>query len=170
MKVAFLDRDGTIIEDYLDEEWRDIKVPVFLKGAFQTLKRLRELDYEIIILTNQYIINQGVISMEQYLEFTRLFKNILLDNGIEVKDIFYCPHTKNENCNCFKPKTGLFEQAVLKYPDIIKEESLLVGDSLCDIELGIKIGIKTFGINIKLNQFEYIEIESLEELLQYNLT
>ena len=56
------------------------------------------------------------------------------------------------------------------YPDIIKEESLLVGDSLCDIELGIKIGIKTFGINIKLNQFEYIEIESLEELLQYNLT
>ena len=99
MKVAFLDRDGTIIEDYLDEEWRDIKVPVFLKGAFQTLKRLRELDYEIIILTNQYIINQGVISMEQYLEFTRLFKNILLDNVIEVKDIFYYAHTKCENCN-----------------------------------------------------------------------
>lgn len=167
MKVAFLDRDGTIIKDYPDAEWRDIKTPVFLKGAIQTLKRLQELNYEIIILTNQYIINQGIISREQYHEFTRIFVKILLDNGIFVKDIFFCPHTKDENCKCFKPKTGLFEQAILKYPDINPEESLLVGDSFCDIELGNRVGLKTFGINVKADQFEYIEIESLEELISY---
>lgn len=94
IKVVFLDRDGTIIEDYPDEKWGEVKTPVFLNGAIHTLKRLRESNYEIIILTNQYIINQGIISLEQYYEFTRRLVNILLDNDIVLKDIFFCPHTK----------------------------------------------------------------------------
>ncbi|WP_243140847.1 D-glycero-alpha-D-manno-heptose-1,7-bisphosphate 7-phosphatase [Candidatus Galacturonibacter soehngenii] len=164
IKVVFLDRDGTIIEDYPDEKWGEVKTPVFLNGAIHTLKRLRESNYEIIILTNQYIINQGIISLEQYYEFTRRLVNILLDNDIVLKDIFFCPHTKEEGCKCYKPKPGLFEQATLKYPNIDLDESLLVGDSFCDIELGNRVGIKTYGINIKSDQFEYIEIESLQKL------
>ncbi len=84
-----------------------------------------------------------------------------------IKDIFFCPHTKEENCKCFKPKTGLYEQALLKYPAIDLEESLLVGDSLCDIELGNRVGIRTYGINIKSDLFDYIKIESLADLSDY---
>ncbi len=32
MKIAFLDRDGTIIKDYPDREWANIKTPEFLEG------------------------------------------------------------------------------------------------------------------------------------------
>ncbi|WP_069650132.1 hypothetical protein [Caloranaerobacter ferrireducens] len=54
MKVAFLDRDGTIIEDYEDEKWKYVKDPVFIKGAIKALKVMKEKGYEIIIITNQY--------------------------------------------------------------------------------------------------------------------
>lgn len=45
LKVAFLDRDGTIIKDYLDEKWREIKESEFLEGSIKGLKSLKEMGY-----------------------------------------------------------------------------------------------------------------------------
>ena len=45
LKIAFLDRDGTIIKDYPDEKLREIKEPEFLKGSIEGLKRLKEMGY-----------------------------------------------------------------------------------------------------------------------------
>jgi D-glycero-D-manno-heptose 1,7-bisphosphate phosphatase len=165
MKIAFLDRDGTIINDYPDEEWHYIKEPVFIEDSIATLKKLTDLKYHIIIITNQYIINSGIITISQYNAFTDLFKSILQKNGINILDIFYCPHTLDENCNCFKPKPGLIEQAISKYPNIDMKNSFLVGDSLCDIELGNKVGIRTFGIKVRTNKFIYTEINSLSDII-----
>ena len=54
MKIAFFDRDGTIIEDYLDHEWTRIKRPIFIEGSINTLKEVIKKGYKIIIITNQY--------------------------------------------------------------------------------------------------------------------
>lgn len=56
LKIAFLDRDGTLIKDYPDEKWREIKEPEFLEGSMEGLKRLKEMGYDFIIITNQYLI------------------------------------------------------------------------------------------------------------------
>ena len=69
MKVAFLDRDGTINRDYPDDIWIRIQYPEILPGAIQGMKCLKEKGYEIIIVTNQYIIGERIISIEQYYEF-----------------------------------------------------------------------------------------------------
>ena len=53
LKIAFLDRDGTLIKDYPDEKWREIKEPEFLEGSIEGLKRLKEMGYDFIIITNQ---------------------------------------------------------------------------------------------------------------------
>ena len=45
-----MDRDGTIIKDYPDEKWREIKEPEFLKGSIEGLKRLKEMGYDFIII------------------------------------------------------------------------------------------------------------------------
>ena len=66
MKVAFLDRDGTIIEDYEDEFWRNVTEPVFINGSIEGLKKIRQKGYEIIIITNQYLIDEKIISIQQY--------------------------------------------------------------------------------------------------------
>ena len=68
MKVAFFDRDGTIIEDYPDHKWTHIKDPVFISNSIEILKFVNQRGYEIIIITNQYLINEGFISFEQYQE------------------------------------------------------------------------------------------------------
>ncbi|SDY52976.1 Polynucleotide kinase 3 phosphatase [Proteiniborus ethanoligenes] len=73
MKVAFLDRDGTIIEDYEDELWRNKTEPIFLSGSLEALEKIKRKGYEIIIITNQYLIDEKIISIQQYQDFTNKF-------------------------------------------------------------------------------------------------
>lgn len=167
MKIAFLDRDGTINKDYPDHEWRYINEPEILAGVLEALKAIRQKGYQIIIITNQYLINDAIITLSQYQEFTNKLLQELYKNEINILDIFYCPHSKKENCNCFKPKTVLIDMALKQYPQIQLDKSFLVGDSITDIELGNKIGIKTFGINVKTELFKYIQINSLIEIVEY---
>jgi D-glycero-D-manno-heptose 1,7-bisphosphate phosphatase len=167
MKVAFVDRDGTINKDYQDDNWRTISEPEFLDGSIEALKRIREKNYQIIIITNQYLINDGFITMSQYRAFTEKLIQKLNSKNVDILDIFYCPHSKNENCSCFKPKTGLIDMALKKHPGIELEKSFIVGDSLSDVELGNRLGIKTFGINVKSGGFDYILIRSLLDTIKY---
>ena len=52
--------------------------------------------------------------------------------GAEIKDIFFCPHTPEEGCDCRKPKPGLIFQAREKY-GIDISATTMVGDSARDI-------------------------------------
>jgi len=167
LKVAFLDRDGTIIEDYEDEFWRNVTEPVFIKGSIEGLKKIRQKGYEIIIITNQYLIDEKIISIQQYKDFTNKFLKRIENNGIEILDIFYCPHSRDRDCNCMKPKEGLVKMALGKYPKIHLKNCFIVGDSLCDVELGEKLGIKTFGIGLGKREGKTIIIDSLKDVVRY---
>ncbi|GAA0308850.1 D-glycero-D-manno-heptose 1,7-bisphosphate phosphatase [Gracilibacillus halotolerans] len=148
MNVAFLDRDGTIVKDYEDSTWSRITRPEFIEGAISTLRKLQTLDYRLIIITNQYLINEGYISINQYHQFTSLMLEELIRNEIEITDIFFCPHAKREQCNCMKSKTGMIEAALTKYTNIDLSESILIGDSPVDVELANQMNIKAFKIGL----------------------
>jgi D-glycero-D-manno-heptose 1,7-bisphosphate phosphatase len=77
LRVAFFDRDGTIIEDYPDHEWTGINHPEFIDDSINTLKEVIEKGYKIIIITNQYIINEGYITIDQYHDINNQFKSEL---------------------------------------------------------------------------------------------
>ncbi|WP_025784606.1 HAD-IIIA family hydrolase [Sporosarcina sp. D27] len=146
MKVAFFDRDGTIINDYPDHEWTEVKRPEFMDGAIQTLKEVINKGYKIIIVTNQYVINEGYITLEQYLDITDQMLMELKWNDIEIHDIYFCPHAKAEGCCCIKPGTGMIRQSLKDYPNISLSESFVIGDSTVDIELAINMEMRGFGI------------------------
>lgn len=169
MKVAFFDRDGTIIEDYPDDVWTLIDTPSFIEGSIETLKKIVEKGYKIIIITNQYLINEGYITLEQYNDITDKMLSTLRSQGIDILDVFYCPHSKREECCCFKPKTGMIKQALSKYPAIHMAESFMIGDSQVDMELAINAKIQGFGIGMKKrNDNESIyELNSIKEVLNY---
>lgn len=167
MKVAFVDRDGTINKDYQDDDWRYIYEPELLDGSLEALKVVSEKGYKIIIITNQYLINDGIITLSQYREFTEKLLQELYNNEIDILDTFYCPHSRKENCNCFKPKTGLVDMALKKYHNIELDKSFIVGDSVSDVELGNKFGIMTFGINVNSGVLDYIRIKSLLDIIKY---
>ncbi len=87
LKIAFLDRDGTLIKDYPDGKWREIKEPEFLEGSIEGLKRLKEMGYDFIIITNQYLINDGIISLNDYQQFTGKFLKKLKEENIDILKI-----------------------------------------------------------------------------------
>ena len=154
MKIAFLDRDGTIIRDYRDEDWKHIRSPEFLEGSIAGMKKLIDLGYEIIVITNQYLIGEGFITIEQYDAFTEEFLRILEENHIKILDIFFCPHSRKERCCCRKPEIGLIEQAVNKYSNIDLSRSFFCGDSKCDQECAENAKLRFYGIRFGENQID----------------
>lgn len=151
MKIAFLDRDGTINLDYPDMDWKNIENPVLLEGAITGMKYLREKGFEIIIVSNQYIIGEGIITFEQFNSFHNQLLKILENNNIRVLDSFICPHSRIDDCECCKPKPGLILQAIKKYTDIDLSESIMCGDSMSDLKCAEAMGLKFYGINFGEN-------------------
>ena len=146
LKIAFLDRDGTIIKDYPDEKWREIKEPEFLEGSIEGLKRLKEMGYDFIIITNQYLINDGIISLNDYQQFTGKFLKKLKEENIDILKIYFCPHNEKDHCHCKKPKPGMIEQAKKDFL-IDMNSSIYIGDSQVDYLLAQHFNLTFYGIN-----------------------
>ncbi len=160
MKIAFLDRDGTINRDYEDSRWSFVQEPEILDGSIEGLLYLKEKGFKFIIITNQYIIGEGYITENDYHNFNNKLIDILASYGVEILDVFYCPHRRGSFCNCNKPSTGLIEQALEKYNNIDMNSSILIGDSLSDMELAEKMGLTFYGIKLDCDN----KLDNLSEI------
>lgn len=138
-KVVFLDRDGTINIDkayvYKIEDFE------FIEGVIESMKSFIKLGFEIIIITNQSGIARGYYTQQDFKQLNLWLLKTLEAKGIKVLDVFYCPHhpsgnTKpfNIDCDCRKPKTKMFEDAVQKY-DIDLDNSYAIGDKIRDLKI-----------------------------------
>ena len=158
-KIVFLDRDGTISKEYSDNEWRNITTPILLNGTIEGLKTIVEDGYEIIILTNQNLISDGIITEEQFKNYNDKLIKILSQHGISILKTYYCPHNDKDNCNCKKPKTGMIDAALKDYNIDIKN-SFYIGDSYSDYNLAKKFNMNFYGIKGKNNNdiFKYDNI------------
>ena len=146
LKVAFLDRDGTIVREYDDEGWIGRTEPEILENSVEGLKVMSQKGYQLIIITNQPLISKGDISWDEYYTFTDNLLRELKEQGIEILDIFCCPHRQRDNCDCMKPKPGLINQACQKY-NIDLEHSFFTGDSACDEGIAEYFNLDYYGIN-----------------------
>ena len=77
-----------------------------IKWFYWRNKKLIEKGFQIIIVANQYVIADGIISINYYYSFTGKLLTILQNNGINVLNIYYCPHNDLDHCCCKKPKNG----------------------------------------------------------------
>lgn len=167
-KIAFLDRDGTISKEYSDEEWKNINTPVLLNNTIKGLKIIKDLGYDIIVLTNQYLIADGIISFKQYEDYNNKLICILEDNNISILKTYYCPHNDLDNCNCKKPKTGMIDLCLDEY-NIDLTNSLYIGDSYSDYNLSKKFNIRFYGIKGKNNDkiFKYKDLFEIARDLEH---
>ena len=141
-KVVFVDRDGVINEDPIGDyvkRWEDFR---FIRGAVNSLKRLNQADFKIVIVSNQAGIGDGVYTEDVLNEITNNMLKELKKEGVEVQRIYYCLHGKEANCECRKPKTGLFQKAA---QDVSFEPSktFFIGDKASDIKAGRNFGLRT---------------------------
>ena len=139
-KAVFLDRDGTIIADipYLNDE----KLITISKSAIQGLRLLQALQLKLIIITNQSGIARGFFSKNDLKRIHKNLVELLHREGIEILDVFYCPHHPDDACICRKPSSYMIERAAIKHRIDLKK-SFMIGDKLIDVQAGNKAGVKS---------------------------
>jgi len=138
IKTIFLDRDGVINKEvnYLHK----IKNFEFIEGIFDACLYFQDLDYKIIIISNQSGIARKYFNENDYKILTEWMLGQFYKNSISILDIFYCPHGPESQCNCRKPKPGMFIDAKYKHR-INMRESWMIGDSESDIQAANTAGI-----------------------------
>ncbi len=139
IKAIILDRDGTLIEDkdyaYKIEDFE------LLPGVIEGLKILQK-NFLLFIVTNQSGIGRGYYTDREFHKFNDHLIEILKENKIRIERTFYCPHVKEDNCECKKPKIKYIRDIVDGWNVDIKN-SWVIGDHPSDILFGINAGSKT---------------------------
>lgn len=127
------------------------------------MRYLKEKGYHLIIITNQYIIEEGYISYSAFEIFNKRLITILSKNEIDILDIFFCPHRREVHCDCHKPFPGLIFQALNKYREIDLNSSILIGNSPEDLELAMRFDLPFYGINISCKN----SLKNLGEIIKF---
>lgn len=137
--AVFLDRDGVIIEE--EHFLIDYSKVRFLNRAIDAIRNIPESFLKIII-SNQSGIARGYFTHEQVEKFNAKLKADLAANQSPLDEIYFCPHGPDDDCDCRKPKTGLFDLARLEH-GIDFSGSWMIGDKSSDIQAGKNIGART---------------------------
>ena len=149
-KAVFLDRDGVLNREMGDYvcKLEDFHV---LEYNIPALKELHDRGYLLLVATNQGGIAKGWYSEEELAKMHKTLRDTYRAGGVEITDIFYCPHHPDYTgeCDCRKPKPGLLLQGIAKY-NIDPARSYFIGDRERDVEAGMAAGVK--GILIDSDQ------------------
>ena len=138
MKLIILDRDGVINQDSAafiksPAEW----VPI--PGSLEAIARLNQAGYRVVIASNQSGIARELFDMSTLNAIHQKMHASAQLVGADIDAIFFCPHAAIDNCDCRKPKAGMFEEIAKRFKVSLKGVPT-VGDSLRDLQAGFISG------------------------------
>ena len=149
-KAVFLDRDGTINTNcgFVTKPEQFELIP----GTAEAVKKINKSGYLAIVITNQPVIARGDCTFEELALIHAKMETELGKEGAFIDGLYFCPHHTDKgfpgerpeykcNCDCRKPKAGLFLQAAKDF-NIDLSQSFMIGDSIKDIEAGNAAGCK----------------------------
>jgi len=145
-KAVFLDRDGVLNREMGDYVCRFEDFDIL--DNFETLKTLQDRGYLLLVATNQGGLAKGWYTADELAKMHNHLLKTYQEHGVEITDIFYCPHHPDftGECDCRKPKPGLLLQGIEKY-NIDPSLSYFIGDRERDIEAATAAGVKGILIN-----------------------
>ena len=169
--AIFLDRDGTInkLNGFITN-YEQIEI---IPNSSAAIKKLKDLGFLIIVVTNQPVIERGLISQSELETLHKKLNRALAADGGDVDAFLFCPHEDSINridktlvdiCKCRKPSSGLIDEALAKFK-IDLSKSWVIGDSWRDVELAKNTGISYFQIieRNKVKNLDQNQVYSLAE-------
>tara|TARA_R110002050_G_scaffold16019_2_gene49103 strand:+ start:201622 stop:202755 length:1134 start_codon:yes stop_codon:yes gene_type:complete len=149
-KVLFIDRDGTIIKETVDEQIDAFDKMIFYPKAFTFLGKIaKELDYELVMITNQDGLGTAAFPEETFWPVHNFILNSFENEGVVFNKVFLDRTFPHENANTRKPGTGLLTEYFCEAYDLAN--SFVIGDRLTDMELAKNLGAKGIFINDETN-------------------
>ncbi|MGB6429787.1 MAG: HAD family hydrolase [Candidatus Acidiferrales bacterium] len=152
--AVFLDRDGTICEEmgYLNHISR-LRVFPF---AAEAIARLNSAGLPVVVVTNQSGVARGIFPEALVTQVEMRMETELAVGGARIDAFYYCPHVKDQKCDCRKPLPGMLERAAREHGLDLKR-SVVVGDRYADVAMAHAVG--ALGILVKSGygsgDFEY---------------
>jgi len=144
--TVFLDRDGVLNrklpEGCYVSSWSEFQP---LPGVPQAIAHLNNAGLRVVVVSNQRGIALGLYTSEDVRKVHSELQGWLQSQDAHIDAFYFCPHNKQQ-CNCRKPLPGLFYRAHAEFPDIVAASSIMIGDSLSDIQFGHRLGMRTIFI------------------------
>ena len=114
MKLIILDRDGVINFDSdqfikSPDEWKPIP------GSLEAIARLTREGWRVVVATNQSGLARGLFEMATLNAIHAKMHKAVAQAGGRIEAVFYCPHAADMNCDCRKPKSGMFDEIAARY-------------------------------------------------------
>jgi len=159
--TLFLDRDGVISYrlpgDYVKhrEDFR------FLDGVLEAIAIFSKVFGKIIVVSNQQGVGKGMMSLVELEEIDKEMKLEIGNSGGRIDASFYATQLASENHPDRKPGPGMALKAKSMFPGIDLSRSVMVGDSVSDMEFGKRLGMVTVFINDDECQAELVDFRFL---------
>jgi imidazoleglycerol-phosphate dehydratase/histidinol-phosphatase len=166
-RVLFIDRDGTIIKETVDEQIDAFDKMIFYPKAFTYLGKIaKELDFELVMITNQDGLGTDSFPEETFWPVHNFIIKSFENEGVQFSEILIDRTFPNENAATRKPGIGLLKKYFSEDYDL--QNSFVIGDRLTDMELSKNLGAKGIFINDNIN-LGTTEISTKAEELQKSI-
>jgi D-glycero-D-manno-heptose 1,7-bisphosphate phosphatase len=152
----FLDRDG-VLNKKIDYGYvTKVSEFEFLPGVLSAVAILSKIFKRIIVVTNQRGIFKGLYTTDTLSLIHNYLLNEIIFHGGRIDKIYFCPHDYSDLCNCRKPGIGMPLMAKAEFDDIDFNKSIIIGDSISDIQMGQKLDM----ITVLISEMEMKNINS----------
>ena len=141
IKLVILGRDG-VINQVSDQCIKDPDQWIPIPGSLQAIARLNQAGYRVAVATNQPAVARGLIDLDALNAIHHKLHDLLDRIGGHVDVIAYCPHDSDSNCDCRKPKPGMYTQIAERF-NVDLAHVLVIGDSRDDLSAALAVGART---------------------------
>ncbi len=141
--TLFLDRDGVINKRLMGDYIKTVEAFEFLPGVLNAIKELSDVFGITVIVTNQQGIGKGLMTDKDLNLIHSYLKKEVENSQGRIHEVYYAPQLAKENSAMRKPNIGMATKAKQDFPTINFNKSIMVGDTLSDMEFGKNAGMIT---------------------------
>ncbi len=164
MNTLFMDRDGVVNEQIIGGYVENLEQFELKDHFLEAMKILRSRFRHVVLITNQQGIGKGLCTQAQVDAIHSSLQMQLLAQRTPFDAIYCCPHLASDGCCCRKPKPGMAFQARQDFPDIVLEDSIMVGDSLSDMQFARNAGV----VPVHVGAMRHPEFEEILQVTHHH--
>ncbi len=141
LPTLFIDRDGTLVEEPVDEQVDTLDKIRFLPGVFAALDLLQRAGYRFVMVSNQDGLGTASFPRADFDRCQDFILRTFAAQGIGFDAVCICPHHASDGCDCRKPQTGLLRDWLAAHP-FDTARSAVIGDRDSDLQLAANLGVR----------------------------